>query len=98
MGKAYYTEYVNHCMRFYANYKKPKFRSEVEKENWKACERALRFFPPEEVDLLLEVYRGGDTMADNIYRVSVVYDVRQDTLWRMTAELGKKIAKIRKLI
>ena len=32
--KTYYSDFVNHCLRFYARYPEAKFKSDTEKKNW----------------------------------------------------------------
>ena len=92
------TKYVQHCMRFYARHPRPKFHSDADKQNWYACENALRGFTDSERDILLFVYREGDTIPDNVYRASVDRNIKQDTIWKLINELERKIAKRRNLI
>ena len=33
MSRTFYSEYVNHCLRFYARHDRPKFHSEADKHN-----------------------------------------------------------------
>ena len=42
--RTFYSEYVQHCMRFYARHTNPKFRSDADKKNWFACDSALKGF------------------------------------------------------
>ena len=53
MARAFYSEYVNHCLRFYARHTNPKFKSDADKQNWKACESAIGSFSDKEQDMLL---------------------------------------------
>lgn len=96
--KAYYSDYIQHCMRFYARNPRPKFHSDADKQNWYACENVLRGFTDSERDILLFVYREGDTIPDNVYRVSVNRNIKQGTIWKLINELERKIAKRRSLI
>lgn len=38
MSRTFYSEYVNHCLRFYARHDRPKFHSEADKEDLKEVE------------------------------------------------------------
>lgn len=96
--RTYYSEYIQHCMRFYARYPKPKFRTDADKKNWYACDNALKSFPDNKREILLFIYREGDTIPDNVYRVSVDRNIEQDNIWAMIDDLGRKIAKRRGLI
>ena len=51
--RTYYSEYIQHCMRFYARHPHPKFHSDADKQNWYACENALKGFSDSEKDILL---------------------------------------------
>ena len=96
--RTFYSEYVQHCMRFYARHPSPKFRSDADKQNWKACESALDSFTDKEKELLMIIYSEGDTIADNVYQLAKARNMKQDTIWKMVNELEKKVAKRRGLI
>ena len=96
--KTFYSEYVQHCMRFYARHPRPKFHSDADKQNWLACDSALKGFSFSEVDILITVYREGDTVPDNIYRISVERSIKQDSIWKLVNEFERKVAKRRNLI
>ena len=96
--RTFYSEYVNHCLRFYARHPIPLFHSESDKKNWNACERALKGFTDKDRDILLAVYREGDTIPDNVYQLSVKMNISQDIIWKLINELERKIAKRRNLI
>lgn len=96
--RTYYSEYIRHCMRFYARHPHPKFHSDADKLNWNACDSAMRSFTDSEKDILMTVYREGDTIPDNIYKVSVNRNIKQDSVWKLVNELERKVAKRRNLI
>lgn len=96
--RAFYSEYVNHCLRFYARHPKPVFHSEADKKNWAACENALKSFSDCDRDMLLSIYTEGDTIPDNVYQMAKSKGIKQDTIWKMVNELEKKVAKRRGLI
>lgn len=85
-------------MRFYARHPKPKFRSEVDRFNWNACDKSLKGFSDNEREILTTVYREGDTIPDNVRKISVDRNIKQDTIWELINELEHKIAKRRSLI
>lgn len=96
--KPYYSDYIRHCMRFYARHPQPKFRSDIDKQNWNACDKAMKEFTEEEQVILMTVYREGDTIPDNIYKISVELNTNQDFIWKIVNELERKVAKRRSLI
>lgn len=98
MSRSFYSEYVNHCMRFYARHPKAKFHSEADKHNWVACEDALNTFSDSDREMLLTIYREGDTIPDNIYQMAKSKGVSQDGIWKLVNELERKIAKRRGLL
>ena len=56
MSRTFYSEYVNHCLRFYARHDRPKFHSEADKHNWAACDSALKSFSDNDRAMLLYIY------------------------------------------
>lgn len=96
--RTFYSEYVQHCMRFYARHTNPKFKSDADKQNWKACDSALKGFSDSEIEILLTIYRDGDTIPDTIYKLCVERNIKQDIVWKLVNELERKVAKRRNLI
>lgn len=96
--KTFYSEYVQHCMRFYARHPHPTFRSDADKQNWKACDSAVKHFNESEQEMIMTIYREGNTMPDNIYNLSVDLGVKQDIIWKLVNELERKVAKRRGLL
>ena len=99
MYKPFYSEYVRHCMRFYArNIYKPRFNTEVDKNNWHACNRAIEHYPDRTKDIFLRVYGSRDTLADNVYEASQIYLIDQNIIWDMLKDFEHRVAKNRGLI
>lgn len=99
MARSFYSAYIEHCMRFYARYKKPEyFRSDADKKNWLACDNALKDFSAEDRERLLTLYREGDTIPDNVYQLAKKEKINQDTLWKLLGDFERKAAKRRGLL
>lgn len=98
MSRTYYSEYVNHCLRFYTRHGRPKFHSETDKHNWAACDNALKSFSDNDRAMLLYIYREGDTVPDNIYQLAKTKGISQDSIWKLVNELERKVAKRRGLL
>lgn len=102
--KPYYSEYVRHCLRYYVktldegNGGHPIFKSEADKANWGACYHVLKEYPQSHFDIVCEIYRPGDTIADKIYMMAKNRRVSQDTLWGLINNTERKIAKKRGLL
>lgn len=97
--RAFYSEYVNHCLRFYCKHPKPNyFRSEADKKNWNACDVALKSFSDSDREMLITIYREGDTIPDNVYQMATKRGISQDGIWKLVTDLEKKVAKRRGLI
>ncbi len=98
MARTFYSEYVTHCMRFYARHPDPRFKTDADKKNWLACDNALKQFTPDEKDILVTIYREGDTIPDNVYEVSKKRGIKQDRVWSLIGDMERKIAKRRGLL
>lgn len=98
MAKTYYSEYVNHCLRFYVRNPVVKFHSASDKHNWEACEDAFKGFTNDEKELLTSIYKNGDTIADSVYELSKERGISQDRIWKLINALERKVAKRRGLL
>ena len=99
MNRPFYSEYVRHCARFYArNIHKPRFNSEVDKNNRYACNQAIERYSDRDKDILLRVYGSRDTLADTVYEASQIYLIDQNIIWDLMKDFERTIAKKRGLI
>lgn len=97
--KRHYSDYVTHCLRFYSRHPKPNhFKTTTDRKDWQAVDSAIRAFSKDEQEMLLTIYREGDTIADNIYQLSVKLRTNQDNIWSLVEKLEKKVAKRRGLL
>lgn len=102
--RTFYSDYVTHALKYYAKYRtnarqeKPFFKSEADKKNWDACQFAFQSFGSKEVDMLLSVFSGGDTIPNNVYHIAKDFNISQDKLWDLITKLTRKVAKRRGLI
>lgn len=100
MNRPFYSEYVKHAMRFYARTisPQPHFKSEADRANWLSCQSVLKHYPDEDRDILISVYGGFDTLADEVYNVSKKHKINQNIIWDMMKEFERKVARKRGLI
>lgn len=102
--KPYYSEFVRHCLRFYVKTLDegrgghPIFRNEAERENWRACNDALKNLSERDQDTVSYLYRPGDTIADKIYELSKSKGISQDTIWSLVNRVERAVAKKRGLV
>ena len=102
--KPFYSEFVRHCLRYYimtldeGKGGHPVFKSDADKENWSACYHVLKDYSQRDMDIIAEMYRPGDTIADKIYLMAKAKRVSQATLWNLVNATERKIAKMRGLI
>jgi hypothetical protein len=95
---------VRHCLRYYVKTLDegkgghPIFKSDADRENWSACYHILKCYSQDNVDIIHEIYRPGDTIADKIYLLAKTKNVPQDTIWSLINMTERKIAKKRGLI
>lgn len=98
MSRTFYSECVSHWLRFYARYPKPTFHSDADKKNWLACDSALKSFEESDKEMLLTIYREGDTIPDNVYQMAKSKGIKQNSIWKLIGELEWKVAKRRGLL
>ena len=102
--KPHYSEFVRHCLRYYVKTLDdghgghPVFRNDAERENWSACYSVLKDYSENDMDIISQIYRPGDTIADKIYMLSKNKRVSQDSIWGLINSVEKRIAQKRGLI
>ncbi len=102
--RPYYSEFVRHCLRYYIKTLDegkgghPIFRTDADRENWSACHNVLKDYSQYDMDIISEIYRPGDTIADKIYLLAQTKRVNQDTIWGLINNTERKIAKKRGLL
>ncbi len=99
MNRPFYSDYVRHALRFYTrNLSRRSFKSEVDKNNWIACENIIREYSDRDRDIIALVYGGFDTLADNVYETAKKYSINQAIIWDMMKDVERKIARKRGLL
>ena len=99
MSKPYYTDYVRHALRFYSRHENSAdFKTDVDKKNWIACANAVKEWDGEQLQCLLSVYSGYDTLPDEVYKASIKYNIKQSQVWDMMKDLEHRVAANRGLI
>ena len=102
--RPYYSEYVRHCLRYYVKTLDeglgghPVFKSDADRENWSACHQVLKGYSEDHMDIISEIYRPGDTIADKIYILAKTKQIPQDSIWGLMNSVERKVAKKRGLL
>ena len=102
--RPYYSDFVRHCLRYYVKTLDegkgghPVFKSDADRENWSACYNVLKDYSQSNVDIISEIYRPGDTIADKIYLLAKTRQISPDTIWGLINTVERKIAKKRGLL
>lgn len=99
MNRPFYSEYVRHCLRFYSrNIDKTRFNTEVDKNNWYACRKAIDRYSDRDKEIIIRVFALYDTIADNVYEVAKEYQIDQNIIWDLLKEIERSVAKKRGLL
>lgn len=99
MNRPFYTDYVRHAMRFYSrNLQASCFKTDVDKLNWFSCHDTINTYSERDKNILIDVYRGFDTLSDNVYMVAENHNIDQSIIWDMMKDFERKVAIRRKLI
>ena len=102
--KPHYSEFVRHCLRYYVltldegKGDHPVFKSNAEKENWRACYTVLKDYSEGDMEIISHLYRPGDTVPDKIHQLSALKRIPQDTIWHLVSTTERKVAQKRGLI
>ena len=97
--RPFYSDYVRHCLRFYTrNLRLSQFKSDVDKNNWYACKVSLVSYSESDRDILIAVYSGYDTLADNVYETAKKYGINQSIIWDLMKDVERTIAQARGLL
>lgn len=99
MNRPFYSEYIRHCLRFYTrNLHINHFNTEVDQNNWWACDKVVKGCSDVDRDIITSVYSGFDTLADNVYETAKKHGINQNIIWDMMKDIERKIARKRGLL
>jgi hypothetical protein len=85
-------------MRFYVSQPRPRFRSDVDEQNWLACANALQNFSDDEQELLMFIYQDGESILNNVNKLSAARNIKSSLLWKLINGLERNVAERRGLI
>lgn len=76
----------------------PRFKTEVDKNNWMACHYATTKIDPKTMEVVKEIYRPGDTIPDKVYHLAKDMKVSQESIWNLINSLERNVAIKRGLL
>lgn len=98
MSKSYYSDYTQHCIRFYIRYPKATFKTLSDKHNWDACKNAYEKLDKNKQEIIHYLFWERDTLPDNIYQISKQKNISQKVIWEILQDFEKMVATNRGLI
>lgn len=100
MSRTFYSDYTKHALRFYARYSErpERFNTQADEANWTACDEILKKHSKLQFDILCDVYRGRDTLSDEVYNASKKYNIDQNIIWDLMKAVEHAVARKRNLI
>lgn len=97
MSKRCYSEYADHCWRFYA--RTPVFvaskAEEIDRLNWNACDAVYATLNSREKDAVLSVFRSNAKMKDAVSWTARMMKMSEGSVWRIVAKVEDKLAERR---
>ncbi len=98
-NRPYYTEYVNHILRFYARHPSMvHFKTDADRLNHRAAQTVFYKLPQQKTAVLFDIYTRNDTLGDNVYEVARSRKMGQDDIYTLITRVSNLIAKERGLI
>lgn len=101
MGRPFYADYVNHCLKGYVvNYDKGLESQETDsdRENWKAVNEVYKQLLNKDRELIDEIFGRFGTISENIKEINEEMKVNEKYMWTLVTRVTKDIAKERGLI
>ena len=98
MGKSYYSDFVNHCLRFYCRYPDITDCDQADRANWSAAMKAVTALPTAQQPIITEVYSSKLTMNEAVCRAARVHGATLDEVWQMVKAVERKTAELRGLV
>ena len=101
--KTYYTDYVNHMIRFYLStpggldLQKKKYTN-ASIDNWLAVQLVFRKTPEKDVEMLKNVFGYGHYLPKAVDKFSAETGTNPDEVWKVLCGINARIARVRGLV
>lgn len=99
--RCYYTDYVNHAIRFYLSTPdnlKMVGKRKADMENWVAVQSVFHFLPDEQKQVLKEVYTLHYKLPEGVRIYCQKTGADENKVWIMVTKFNAAIAKRRGLV
>lgn len=90
MRKTWYTDYVRHCLRFYARYPDRICKNEIEYNNWSACQRALEH--EKYAPIIVSIFSAYTPVESAIQSEADKCGVTENQIWKLVSRIEEKVA------
>lgn len=106
MARNYYTDYVQHMIKFYVktirdndDMTKFKFNSNADKLNWELVDKVVKQDTSKlEFEIVYRLYSSREEISKQIVSLAAEYDRDVEELWNILRDFVNKLAKERQLI
>ena len=98
--RCYYTDYVNHAIRFYLSTPERldmTGKRKADMENWIAVQSVFHFMKPEDKQVLTEVYKAHHRITEGVRIYCEKTGVDTQKVWNLITKVSAMIAKRRGL-
>ena len=101
--KTYYTDYVNHMIRFYLStpegidFRKRNY-SQASIDNWLAVQLVMRKTDEKDTEIVREVFGCGHYMPKAVDEYCKKTGAESDDVWKVLSKVNAKIARVRGLV
>lgn len=101
--KTYYTDYVNHMIRFYLStpegidFRKRSY-SQASIDNWLAVQLVMRKTDEKDTEMVREVFGCGHYMPKAVDEYCKKTGAESDDVWKVLSKINSKIARVRGLV
>lgn len=101
--KCYYTDYVNHAIRFYLSTPdglnlKDNTYTEASIKNWQAVQLVFLHLDPDDAAKIIEMYKMPSHLPKSVEAYSAAHGLDIEEVWKLITKVSAKIARVRGLI
>ena len=99
--RCYYTDYVNHAIRFYLSTPdtlRMEGKRKADMENWIAVQAVFHVLKPEDKQVLTEVYRAHHRLSEGVRIYCKNSGADEKKTWILITKISAAIAKRRGLV
>ena len=101
--KCYYTDYVNHMIRFYLSTPdgldlRTRKYTKASINNWSAVQIVFLHLDPDEADKLREIYTSGMPLPKSVEQYATGHSMDIEDVWKIITKFAAKVARVRELV